>query len=72
MGEQQSKKRGLRSSAQKEMRARNGYEEIPASSQVAGAFGDTTPDKTSDEDISLTMDEKRVKREREEAKTKSV
>ena len=68
MGEQLSKKRGVRSSAQKEDRARNQYEEMPASSQVAGAYGNTKPHKVSDKDAALAMDERRVKREREAEK----
>ena len=67
MGEQFSKKRGVRSSGQKEEHARNQYEEMPATSQVAGAHGNTKPHKVSDKDIALAMDERRVKREREEA-----
>jgi hypothetical protein len=66
MGEQNSTKKGLRSAAQKEAAARDAYAELPASSQVAGAFGDPKPHKSSDEEVSLTMDAKRVKREREE------
>jgi hypothetical protein len=65
MSEQLSQKRGVRSSAQKEDRARNQYEEMPASSQVAGAHGNTKPQKASDKDVALAMDEQRVKRERE-------
>ena len=68
MGEQQSKKRGVRSAAQKEARARDAYAELPASNRVYGAFGKTKPNKTSDEDVSLTMDERRTKRERNEKK----
>ena len=40
MSEQQSQKRGVRSDAQKTERARDGYEPIPPSNPVAGAFGD--------------------------------
>ena len=68
MAEQLSKKRGLKSSAQKEHRARNQYDETPASNAVAGAHGNVTPRKTSDKDVALTMDERRVKRERETGK----
>jgi len=66
MGEQLSKKRGVRSSAQKEDRARNQYDEMPASSEVAGAHGNPKPHRASDKDVALAMDEQRVKREREE------
>ena len=69
MAEQLSNKRGVRSSAQKEDRARNQYEEMPASSQVAGAHGNTKPRKASDKDVALAMDERRVKREREAGKS---
>lgn len=65
MGEQQSHKRGLRSAAQKEDRARDAYAELPASNRVRGAFGKAKPEKSSDKEISLTMDERRSKRERE-------
>jgi hypothetical protein len=65
MSEQQSKKRGLRSAAQKEASARDAYAELPASNHVGGAFGKTTPDKASDEEVSLTMDARRTKHERE-------
>lgn len=65
MAEQFSQKRGVRSSAQKEDSARNQYEEMPASGQVAGAHGITKPHKASDKDVALAMDERRVKRERE-------
>ena len=68
MAEQFSQKRGVRSSAQKEDRARNQYEEMPASSQVAGAHGNTKPHKASDKDVALAMDERRVKRERDAGK----
>jgi hypothetical protein len=64
MGEQQSNKRGVRSEAQKEDTARDAYSELPASSQVAGAFGKPNPDRTSDEELALTLDEKRVRSER--------
>lgn len=65
MTEQFSQKRGVKSSAQKEDRARNQYDEMPASSQVRGAHGSTKPRKASDKDVALAMDERRVKRERE-------
>jgi hypothetical protein len=64
MGEQQSNKRGVRSEAQKEDGARDAYAEIPPSSQVAGAFGKPNPHRTSDEDLALTLDEKRIRNER--------
>jgi hypothetical protein len=51
--EQQSKKRGLQSDAQKQQRAREGYDPIPPANPVAGAFGEHKPDRTTDQDASL-------------------
>ena len=65
MGEQQSQKRGLRSESQKEERAREGYDPIPPSNPVAGAFGEHKTDTLSDEDLSLTLDEKERRRDRD-------
>ena len=62
MGEQQSQKRGLRSEGQKEARARDGYAPIPPANPVAGAFGEHKTDTPSDEDVSLTLEEKARKR----------
>lgn len=70
MAEQFSKKRGLKSSAQKEQRARNQYEETPASNQVGGAHGNVKTRKASDKDVAFAMDERRVKRQREARKNK--
>jgi hypothetical protein len=64
MSEQKSNKRGVRSEAQKEDRARDAYAELPASAQAAGAFGKQSPDRTSDEDLALALDEKRARSER--------
>ena len=55
MEEQQSQKTGMRSDAQKQDRAREGYEPLPASQPVAGAFGEHKPDRTSDQDVSLDI-----------------
>ena len=55
MGEQHSQKQGLKSSAQKEDRARDAYAELPASSRVAGAFGNKQRSTPSDDELSLTM-----------------
>jgi hypothetical protein len=65
MAEQLSNQRGLKSSAQKEERARNQYAELPASSQAAGAHGGVKPRRASDKDAALKLDERRVKRERQ-------
>ncbi len=58
MGEQQSQKRGVRSAAQKEDRARDAYASIPPSNPVAGAFGDAKPKRQSDEDLALELEER--------------
>lgn len=64
MAEQLSKKRGLRSSAQKQDRARNQYDETPASNRVAGAHGKVKARKASDKDVAYAMDERRSRRQR--------
>jgi hypothetical protein len=53
MSEQQSQKRGLRSEGQKEDRARSGYDPIPATGRVAGAFGNREDESITDEDLAL-------------------
>jgi len=53
--EQQSQKRGIKSDAQKQQRAREGYDPIPPSNEVAGAFGEHRPDQTTDQDASLDI-----------------
>ena len=50
---EQSQKSGKQSDAQKLDRAREGYDPLPASNPVAGAFGEHEPDRTSDQDASL-------------------
>ncbi len=66
MDEQQSQKRGVRSEAQKTDRARSGYNPIPPSQPVAGAFGEHEADTASDQDVALRLDEKRRERARDE------
>ena len=55
MGEQHSQKQGLKSSAQKEDRARDAYAELPASSRAAGAFGKHRRSTPTDDELSLSM-----------------
>jgi len=55
MGEQHSQKHGLKSSAQKEDRARDAYAELPASSEVAGAYGKNRRTTPTDDELSLKM-----------------
>ena len=59
MSEQQSQKRGIRSEAQKTERAREGYDPLPASQPVAGAFGEHKDDHLSDQDLALSLDERK-------------
>jgi hypothetical protein len=54
MDEQQSQKRGVRSEAQKQERARDGYEPIPPANPVAGAFGERKRNTPTDEEASLS------------------
>lgn len=54
--EQQSQKTGVRSDAQKQQRARQGYDPIPPSNPVAGAHGEHRPDHASDQEVSLGVD----------------
>lgn len=51
--EQQSQKSGLKSDAQKESKAREGYDPVPPAKPVAGAFGEHKPDRATDEEVSL-------------------
>lgn len=57
MSEQQSQKEGLRSSAQKEERARDAKAPVPASNPVAGAFGERERPTPTDQETSLDLDE---------------
>jgi hypothetical protein len=66
MSEQQSQKRGIRSEAQKEMRAREGYEPVPPANPVAGAFGENHRATPTDQELALTLEEKRARRERQQ------
>ena len=64
MGEQQSQKRGVRSEAQQLERAREGYDPLPPTQPVAGAFGEHSSDTATDQDVALRLDEKRVQETR--------
>lgn len=50
---EQSQKRGIRSEAQKQDRARDGYNPIPPANPVAGAFGEHKRDTPTDQEDSL-------------------
>lgn len=64
MSQQQSQKRGVRSEAQKEARAREGYEPVPPANAVGGAFGENQRSTPTDQDLALSLEEKRARRER--------
>lgn len=68
MSEQQSQKSGVRSEAQKTMRAREGYDPIPPSNPVGGAFGDPSPDSSSDQDLALKLSARNPHDKNEDAK----
>ena len=65
MSEQQSQKRGVRSEAQKTERAREGYDPIPPSNPVAGAFGDRQSEAATDQDVALRLNEKKMRQEKQ-------
>jgi hypothetical protein len=56
MGEQQSKKRGSRSAAQKEAAARDAYAPIPPANPAGGALGGRKRDDATDDELSLAYD----------------
>ena len=66
MGEQQSQKRGVRSEAQKEVRARQSYAPIPPANPVGGAFGERNRDTPTDQDLSLADNTKRQQKSRQD------
>ena len=45
-------------------RAREGYDPLPASQPVAGAFGEHSSDTTTDQDVALRLDEKHARETR--------
>ena len=61
MSTQQSQKKGSRSEGQKQMRARDGYDPIPASKAVGGATGKPGPKSHSDKEHSMKANEKKSK-----------
>jgi hypothetical protein len=65
MSEQQSQKQGLKSAAQKEDRARDAYASVPPSNPVGGAFGNPTSGEHTDQDLALSLEEKRARQDRE-------
>ena len=73
MDEQQSQKRGVRSEAQKEEKARDSYAPIPSANPVGGAFGERKRDTPTDEEMSLAASEKieKAMHERKEGTLKS-
>ena len=65
MSRQESQKRGVRSDAQKQARARKGYEPIPPSNPVGGAHGRHEPAGQSDEEQSLEIHNRNQKQKEE-------
>jgi hypothetical protein len=51
--DQQSQKSGVKSEAQKQDRARHGYDPIPPANPVAGAFGEHKRDTPTDQETAL-------------------
>lgn len=66
MEEQQSQKRGIRSDAQKQERARDGYEPVAPANPVAGAFGEHKRDTPTDQKLSLDINTRRKTEEEED------
>jgi len=64
MREQQSRKRGARSSAQKEDRAREPRVPVPAAKRVIGAFGDPGSERISDQELLLAFEERLAKQKK--------
>lgn len=62
MSDQQSQKSGVRSEAQKTDRARDGYDPIPPTNPVAGAFGDRERDTPTDREAQLNQAVKNQKK----------
>ncbi len=55
---EQSQKTGIKSDAQKQQRAREGYDPLPASNPVAGAFGEHKRDTPTDQETALGQADK--------------
>lgn len=64
MSQQQSQKHGVRSDAQKQQRAREGYDPVPPSNAVGGAFGDNRRDTPTDQDLAMSLEDRRALKER--------
>lgn len=58
MSEQQGQKRGVRSEAQKTERAREGYDPLPPSNPVAGAFGEHDDGGITDVETAFRLGDK--------------
>jgi hypothetical protein len=71
MGEQTSKKSGVKSTAQKQAEARHGFDQMPAASPVPGASGDPRPMTHTAEEVSFIHDTERERREDEEAESET-
>ena len=56
-------KRGKKSDAQKLDDARQGYNRMPATQPVAGAFGEHKPNRESDQEVSLKKHTAKAKKD---------
>lgn len=66
MGEEQSKKRGVESDAQKRAGSQQGSDPMPASGPAGGASGKHSADRQSDKDAALGIDSgRRAMREKQ-------
>ena len=63
MSELQSRKRGV-SSAQKGDKARESRAPVAAAKRVTGAFGDSAPERISDQELSLAFEERLAKQKK--------
>jgi len=63
MGEQTSRKSGVKSTGEKSSEARHGFDQMPATSPTPGASGDPQTSGQTAEETSYTHDTKRRRRE---------
>jgi hypothetical protein len=68
MTEQQSQKEGLKSSAQKETRARDAKAPLPASNPVGGAFGGAESKTQTAQDLSGTLAQRSTRKRNQSGK----
>jgi hypothetical protein len=66
MSEQQSRKRGVKSEAQKRQTSHREYDPMPASGPAGGAFGKHNPHRQSDQNAALHGDGGRAAQRRKQ------